>query len=415
VQEPWPRTGTSDGSVAVGSTWHCAVRATKLATLKPPVSAPVTLIVLVAAGTGSSPTTRTMAATTRDALGPSARVVVRETNGEPSDAEALAVEQSDRADAIVELSWGDPQRRQAKLRTHVARSGRWIDRSIGFRPSDADAERGRTIGFAVASILPEAPTEGSEPSVSSTPAPPPVAVSPASRPALGAAPGTPATAIATPAAIAETPASVTRDGPSTASASAVVAAAQTSENANTTVVSEDAHAVRAMDGLIAIDVLSMGATGIGGDAGGFGAGAAVHWFVRRQFSMRVGGGIRGGTVGAADASTLTAFASVGAVFHAWEATPDRPFGGSVRLDYLLLDQAMTHFVSGGSNQSEARWLSGLDVLVDGSWRFASDVDAILGVGLEDVFAPTYVNLQGARVATLPALRVVAEAGLRLRF
>jgi hypothetical protein len=141
----------------------------------------------------------------------------------------------------------------------------------------------------------------------------------------------------------------------------------------------------------------------------------VHWFVQRQFSMRVGGAIRGGTVGAAEASTLTAFVSAGAAFHAWRATTDRPFGGSVRLDYLLLDQAMTHFVPGGSSQSQARWLSGLDVLVDGSWRFVPDVEAILGVGLEDVFAPTYVTLQGARVATLPELRALAEAGLRLRF
>jgi hypothetical protein len=43
------------------------------------------------------------------------------------------------------------------------------------------------------------------------------------------------------------------------------------------------------------------------------------------------------------------------------------------------------------------------------------VEAILGLGLEEVFVPTYVALQGARVATLPALRAGAEAGLRLRF
>jgi hypothetical protein len=359
-----------------------------------------------------------MAAATRDALGPSARVVVRETKSEPTDVEALAVEQSDRADAIVELSWGDPQRRQAKLRMHVARSGRWIDRSIGFRPSDADSERGRTIGFAIASILPEAPTEGPERSISSTSAPP-AGVSPASRSAPGTSTATPATTpatgTATPATGVEAPASAATDGSSPASTTAPTATVQTTENVHATVEPEDANALAAMSPLIAIDILSMGAAGIGGDADGFGAGAAVHWFAQRQFSMRVGGGIRGGTVGAAEASTLTAFVSAGAVFHVWRATPDRPFGGSVRLDYLLLDQAMTHFVPGGSNQSQARWLSGLDVLVDGSWRFVPDVEAILGAGLEDVFAPTYVNLQGARVATLPALRAIAEGGLRLRF
>ncbi|HEV3191402.1 MAG TPA: hypothetical protein VGY54_12930, partial [Polyangiaceae bacterium] len=206
--------------------------------------APVTLIVLVAAGSGSNPTTRTMAATTRDALGSSARVVVRETRSEPSDVEALAVERSDHADAIVELSWGDPQGRQAKLRMHVARSGRWIDRSIGFRPSDADSERGRTIGFAIASILPETPTEGSEPSVSSTSAPP-SGVSPASRSAPAATAANPATtpatatpATASPATAAETPTSASTDGSAAASTTAAAAGVQTSENANTTVEPE---------------------------------------------------------------------------------------------------------------------------------------------------------------------------------
>ncbi len=321
-----------------------------------------------------------MAATTRDALGPSARVVVRETRSEPSDVEALA-------------------------------------------------ERGRTIGFAIASILPEAPTEGSEPSTSNTTAPPAVGT-PASRSAPEAGAATPATGGGaaqatggaaqatggpTPAPVAATPGSATADGPSPASKTTSSAVGQTTENVGTAVEPTDANAVAAISPLIAIDVLSIGTAGIGGDADGFGAGTAVHRFVRPQVSARLGGGIRGGTLGAAEASTLTAFVSAGVVLHAWRATPDRPFGGSVRLDYLLLNQAMTHFVPGGSNQSQARWLSGLDVLVDGSWRFVPDVEAILGVGLEDVFAPTYVNLQGARVATLPALRAVAEAGLRLRF
>jgi hypothetical protein len=369
------------------------------------MSAPVTLIVLVAAGSGSDPTTHTMAATTRDALGPSAHVVVRETRSEPIDAEALAVEQSDRASAVVELSWGDSRHKQANLRMHVARTGRWIDRSIAFRPSDADSERWRTIGFAIASILPEAPTEGAQSSPSITSAPP-TGTPPAPRPA-------PDAAAETAGAAAETPAPAPGGTSPTSTTASTAAAAAATADRESAVEQKDANAATTTSPLFAIDVLGT-ATGIGGDAGSIGGGAAIHWFLYRPFSLRLGGGIRGGSVPAAEATTLTTSTSVGVVFHAWRAMSDRAFGGSLRVDCLLLEQAMTHFVPGGPKQSRDELRPGLEVFVDGSWRFAPDVEAILGVGLEDVFAPTYVNLQGARAATLPALRASAEAGLRLR-
>jgi hypothetical protein len=370
------------------------------------MSAPITLILLVAAGSGSDPTTHTMVATTRDALGPSARVAVRETRSEPSDAEALAVEQSDRANAVVEVAWGDSRHRQAKLRMHVARNDRWIDRLIAFRPSDVDSERGRTIGFAIASILPEAPIEGSESNASTASAPP-----------AGASPGS----TSTPEAEAETPKPPPAELPAPATVGSLPPStpssppeSQITVNDAATVAAKDANSVATMRPLLAVDVLAMG-LGIGGDAEGFGGGAALLWFFQRPFSLRVGGGIRGGNVRAAHATTLTASVSVGTVFHAWRSTGSRPFGGSLRVDCLLLEQAMTHFVPGGSNQSRDQLRPGLDVFADGSWRLAPDVEAILGLGLEEVFVPTYVALQGARVATLPALRAGAEAGLRLRF
>jgi hypothetical protein len=51
----------------------------------------LTLIVLVAAGDSGDATTRAIARTTRVALGPDARVEVREARADPSDGEALGV------------------------------------------------------------------------------------------------------------------------------------------------------------------------------------------------------------------------------------------------------------------------------------------------------------------------------------
>lgn len=139
---------------------------------------PLIVIVFVAAGGAADATTRAMERAAQDALGLEAHVDVHETGTVPSDLDVLVSEQKAHAAAVVELTWAE-QGRQARLRVHVARSGRWISRSIGFVPSDADAERGRTIGFAVASMLPgtaEEPTphapEPSPPEASAA-APPP--------------------------------------------------------------------------------------------------------------------------------------------------------------------------------------------------------------------------------------------------
>jgi len=109
-----------------------------------------------------------MRGATHDALG-GALVEVRETRGLPDDETAVAIETSAHADAVVELGWADPRHRQANLRLHIASGGRWIERVIHFKPSDAQAERGRTLGFAVASMLPEAAAEGGAPNSTSSP------------------------------------------------------------------------------------------------------------------------------------------------------------------------------------------------------------------------------------------------------
>jgi hypothetical protein len=89
----------------------------------------------------------------------------------------------------------------------------------------------------------------------------------------------------------------------------------------------------------------------------------------------------------------------------------RPFALSVRVDYLeeLLSAA------GFAESPHRPPVSGVDALVETGLQLTTDVDALVGFGLEDAFAKTYIDLQGARVATLPSLQAVAETGVRLRF
>ncbi len=352
---------------------------------------PVTLILLVAAGEGSNPTTVAMAHATGDALS-GAPVEVRETPAEPTDADALAVERESHADAVIELIWNDADRRRVTLRVHLPTSHRWVERSIGFMPSDPASERGRTLGFAAASVLPDVahnPTRPDE-AASEVPGPTAPAPSPSESPPAG---GTPRLGAAGP------PSSVFPPG--------------FQDRANGEAPSLPPPPRRPH---VEIDLLAAGGVGLGGDATGAGGGGAVGWVVADALSLRLGASERAGSLNIAEATVFMLLLNAGVSLRPWRATRSRPFGVSVRADYLVVRQSATHFdADDPAPVTRARWLSGLDAVADVSWVLSTEIEALIGAGLEEVFVPTYINVRDMHVATLPALRAVGEAGFRLRF
>ncbi|MGO9832926.1 MAG: hypothetical protein ACLP1X_01790 [Polyangiaceae bacterium] len=378
----------------------------------------VTLIVLVAAGAAGDPTTVAMTGATRDALG-GASVEVRETRGPPDDEAALAVEASSHAEAIVELRWADARHGQATLRLHIAAGGRWIERVIRFKPSDAYAERGRTLGFEVASMLPEgaadrSPLPGgpSAASPTSQPSTPAVTPSPASSPSPADASRPPASTAAAPA-VAQVPAPsppplVTSAPPAPTTPGPTPAPPTPATDTTHAPPSAEAPRPRETSPVLALDLMALGS--VGGSAEGAGGGVAGQWFPLHSVSLRLAAGVRAGAVHAANASTLTLLGAAGVVWHPWRSAASHPVGLSLRVDYVGGQSS----ASNGSD-THGRPISGFDTLVDASWLVTADVDILLGAGLEDVFGETYIDLHGTRVATIPPLRAVGEAGVRLRF
>jgi hypothetical protein len=112
------------------------------------------LAILVASGEAQSAPTLAMAAAAGEVVGDQGGVKVVEASA-PSDAEALRVERALGVRAVVALAWSDAEHRRAHLRLHAARTDRWIDRELDFAPEDTPSERGRALGFAMASMLPE--------------------------------------------------------------------------------------------------------------------------------------------------------------------------------------------------------------------------------------------------------------------
>ena len=330
---------------------------------------------------------------TRGALGPQSHVELREAREPASDAQAVAVEQRAHADAVVELTWVDPAHRAARVRVHLAKTDRWVDRTIGFQASDVEAERGRTIGFAVASMFPEESAtpepEPPPPPPSPPPAPPPPAPPPTPPPVPPPAPPGPGAGLA----VTPTEGRPVAEAPVASSSRAPAG---------------ESRRVEAVD----LDVLAIGADG--GDDASVGAVIAAQWSVLRPLALRIGGGARAGNIPAADATTLALVGSAGLVVHVVRATPSRRLGLWVRADYVASRLSVTHFEDAHPATLD-RWVSGADALVGVDWRFTSEVGLVAGMGGEDLFSRTYVQVAAAPVASLPPLRAVAEAGFRLRF
>jgi hypothetical protein len=112
------------------------------------------LAILVATGEAGAAPTTAMAAAAGEVVGAAGAVRVVEASV-LTDAESLRVERELGVRAVVTLTWGDAARLHARLRLHAARTDRWIDRELDFSPGDGPAERGRALGFAMASMLPE--------------------------------------------------------------------------------------------------------------------------------------------------------------------------------------------------------------------------------------------------------------------
>jgi hypothetical protein len=311
------------------------------------MTAAAVLAILVAAGDAEAPEIISMMAAATEAAGtPDAIRMV--SSAAPSDDEALRQERAFSARASVQLAFVGADRRHAHLRLHATRTDRWIDREIAFAPGDSDNERGRALGFAIASMLPEGdPTLRLEAGAAVTPAPP------------ARAPGRHAAALAASAG-----------------------------------------------------------SGVDGPAGGWGGALGFDWFVADSFSL--GGRIsaRAGRIEAVDGRAVTTAAGAGGAWWPVAPTAQRRLGIALRADALMLYHWVSHQRMDGSVEWKGHALPGGELLLEATYRLAGALELLLGGGAEVAFGTidvTVVAPPASGSARIPALRGVAEAGIRLRF
>jgi len=114
------------------------------------MSAGVVILLLVPPGEAQAPLIAGVAAATSRSLGAEARVVV-DARTPTSDGEAVALADRLHANAVVTLQWLEGGR--VSLHAHWSGQPGWTDRFFAFKDADALDERGRTIGFTLATMV----------------------------------------------------------------------------------------------------------------------------------------------------------------------------------------------------------------------------------------------------------------------
>jgi hypothetical protein len=316
----------------------------------------IVILLLIARGEAADPTTQGAVRATHELLGDDLRVEVRELDAPPTDERALELGSQVGAGAVIELVWDSRDHAQARVHFHVEPRPGWNDRVIGFMQSDDFWERGRTVGFAIASMLPS--------------------TAPVDLPLR-----------------------------------AEVPAPRSAELESPVITPEPQRHWLGM-----VDAMGSAAVGVGGESPGWGGAASARWYFGYPIGFRLGFSARAGEIDPAQATTLQMHLAAGLVWIATAATRQRRFELGVRIDALAMRERLTHFDSDDTEPVDlARWMPGADAAIEGSWLFNPTAGLIASIGGEVAFGKTDVTLHYERVATVPPLRVVFQTGVRASF
>jgi hypothetical protein len=322
------------------------------------------LLVLVIAQDVESPSAVAFERAARRALGGDAVVRLIEVAADPPDEETVA--RGAQSDGVVELGWsGDGT--QASIHCYLTREARWVDRQISFGAGSASsereaAERGRFLGFAVATMFnEEAPAPGPARDTREAPEP---------RPSTTATPPD------------------ARSG---------------------TLLAPPRDAARR-----ALEFAGIASTGIRGTAAGLGATAGLRFAWTGPLWARLFVAGRAGNIPEAQASTRTVHLGAGLAMSL--LSPEQQLELGLRLDAFGSYFEATHFSEDDVvPDRQSRWLPGATVAAEVGYRFTGNLAAYASGGLEAVLGHTEIYTHGSQVAVVPPLRGVLELGMRTLF
>lgn len=324
------------------------VRAIVIAYKTLAMAEPVAIVVLIAAAHGASPATSAMIVSAEETLG--AHVALHAVEEMPADDDAALLGDMLGSDAVVEITWPEQKFGRARIRLYARRRAMWIEREVTFAPGDAEVERGRTVGYAFAAMIPEA--------IATSEAD--VVVEPAARPIVVAPPRK-----AAPALVRDV---VTEPRPPR----------------------------------FTLEVRGNGL--YGGAATLLGAGLAGRWLAASPWSLGAGIDLRRGLLGPVVLSSVRI--SIGAAARV-------SLGPRVDVA-LGLDLAAEYLSSRLGDATATRWIPLAIVAPELSWFALDSLALVLAPYAEVAAGPAVVTIGGAEIGRLPAVRIGLTAGVRWR-
>jgi len=342
------------------------------------VIALVILVFLEAADAGT-PLPEALARAAEQALGPGAKVVVRVAPGSVPDRDLIEAGKAEAATAVARLTWIDARRAHANLEVHFLGGGeRRVAETLTFEATDPLAERGRAIGLVLAALL--APDRGR--------------------------PGDEARAHSPP----EIPIRAERPDPEVANPRAAAAA----------LAATSMPATPSPSPLVTphwfLDAAVEGGIAVGGAGSGLGGALGLGRRLTQRLDWRIGARARFGDVGPALSSVMSMGLSGGLGFTMRRAAERERLELDLRLDALLLYEALSHFsVDDAEPVRRGRILPGASLVVGARYVLGPGAAVFLGAGPELAFGRTDVVVHLQKVAELAPLRVSVQGGLRMTF
>lgn len=299
----------------------------------------------------STPGTNAMTSAASEALGSDTELRVEVA----PDPEGMRLSDVGEANAVVRLSWDEGEHRRARILCFFRRSQRWIDREVVFDASDPERERGRTLGFLLASMVINASNEPSIAPAADRAMAPPSPLDTERGPERAFAGGYPATALA---------------------ASAEVASA--------------------------------------GAASGYGFWLGIERAVAAR-ELWIGGAAhaRFGWIGEAQASSRL----LGLGIHlTWLPVQTRRLALGSRLGSSLAQLSATHVAPGGTqSETQNRVLPSAEVLAVSAYRLGPSSALSLQLGGEFLSGVTSISVSGKEVASWPWAALLLRLGIETAF
>lgn len=241
----------------------------------------------------------------------------------------------------------------------------WAERDLVFAPADAQAERGRTIAFTVASMLPAPGTTSGPKSPSAAPRAdlPPLPVPPAP----DVAPGPPLSVRLEPRPRA------------------------------------------------AFDLAASGALGLRGNAGGLGGEIGARWSPARSIWLVGFASAMLGDMEVAQATSRSIRLAAGGAWQPLVDGPAQPFGAGLVLSLGACRHSLTRTVVGAAPVDDARWIGVGQLRLELTWWFLRQTALVSSFGAELAFGSTNVRVEGRTIETIPPVRGLIGLGVRSRF